>query len=142
MISIAYVSSATTTITEADITAILVQSRANNVLIGLTGALLFHEGRFIQILEGPVEQVRARIAVIEADPRHRNVQVLRETAIARRQFPNWTMGFRSLTGSAARRLPGFDDFFDGHTGKARLEHANDPTHQFLEWLAEYWFSPA
>jgi len=53
MRSIAYVSAAAAYMTDADVAAILVQSRANNVRNDLTGALFYHRGRFIQILEGP-----------------------------------------------------------------------------------------
>lgn len=142
MFSITYVSAATTAMSDDDIAAILVKSRANNVRLGLTGALLFRQGRFIQILEGPVEQVHEQFAVIAADPRHSNLQKIRETVLVERQFPDWTMGFRPLSDQDVKKLRGYDDFFDGHTGQARIDHANNPTHQLLEWLAEYWFSPA
>ncbi len=141
VISLAYVSSATTTMTDDDVAEILVEARDNNRRLGLTGALLYRKGRFIQILEGPDEAIRERFAIIEADPRHRNVYKISDETIATRQFPDWTMGFRPLSDTTVKSLPGFNDYFDGRTGKARLEHADNNAQQFLEWLAEYWFSP-
>jgi hypothetical protein len=141
MKSIAYVSAATTYMTDADVAAILVQARANNVAHGLTGALMYHRGRFIQILEGPEEQVMARFAVISADERHRGIHVVSEELITQRQFPEWTMGFRPLTDDSIQSLPGYDDFFDGLTGEVRLSHPNDEAQQFMEWLRDFWFEP-
>jgi len=128
--------------TDDDIASILVQARGNNIRLDLTGALLYREGRFIQILEGPDERVLAQYAIIAADPRHRSVYKISEEPISARQFPDWTMGFRPLTDAAVRQLPGFDDYFDGRVGRVRLQHADNQAQQFLEWLGEYWFSPA
>ena len=140
MLSIAYVSSAVNPVSDDEVGAILTQSRANNERHGLTGALLYHGGRFIQILEGPDEMVRARFEIISADPRHRVIQTVREKTIAERQFPQWTMGFRPLSDESIKRLEGFEDIF-GRTGRSRLEHADNEAQQFLEWLGEYWLPP-
>ena len=142
MLSIAYVSAATSAMTDDEIAGILTQSRANNSRDGLTGALLFHRGRYIQILEGPREQVLSRFAIIAADPRHRSVQKVSEKIIGQRQFPEWTMGFRPLSDGALKQLDGFDDFFDARTAGARLKHADNEAQQLLEWLGEYWFEAA
>ena len=142
MRSIAYVSAAAAYMTDEEIAAILVKSRANNTGRGLTGALMHHRGRFIQILEGPDEQVGARFDVISADPRHTSIHVVSDESIDERQFPEWTMGFRPLTDDSIRTLDGYDDFFDGSTGEVRLTHANDDAQQFLEWLRDYWFERA
>lgn len=139
MLSIVYVSAATTPMTDDDVAAILVQARANNQRADMTGALLYNSGRFIQIIEGPDEQLRAQYAKIVADPRHNNVQMISEKRIARRQFPEWTMGFSPLSNDSVKQLEGFDNFFAGRTGRERLKYADSEAHQLLEWLAEYWF---
>jgi hypothetical protein len=141
MISIAYVSAAATPMSEQDILAILHQARANNSKTGLTGALLYFEGRFIQILEGPEDEVRARFAAISADPRHRSIHLVSEDPIVQRQFPDWTMGFRPTSPELVKEIPGWDDFFDGRKGDVRIRHADNSAQQFLEWLTEYWFAP-
>ena len=142
MRSIAYVSAAAEYMTDADVAAILVQSRANNDRNDLTGALLYHRGRFIQVLEGPDDEVRARFAVISADPRHRGIHVVSDEPVDERQFSEWTMGFRPLTDDSITQLEGFDDFFDGATGTVRLAHPNAAAQQLLEWLRDYWFARA
>jgi hypothetical protein len=141
MISLAYVSAATTDMSDDDIAELLLEARANNLELGLTGALLYRNGRFIQILEGPDELIQERFAIIQADSRHTNVYKISEERIFTRQFPDWTMGFRPLTDETVKSLPGFQDYFDSRTGKVRLEHADNNAQQFLEWLSEYWFPP-
>jgi hypothetical protein len=140
MLSIAYVSAATQEMSDDEIAAILTRSRANNTYRDLTGALLYHRGRFIQVLEGPDEAVNARFEVIAADPRHTGIQKILEKQIGERQFPEWTMGFRPLSDDSVKQLDGFDDFFGARTGRARLEHAENEAQQFLEWLREYWLA--
>ena len=137
MLSIAYVSVATAPMLETDVAALLTKARANNERDGITGALIFHGGRFIQIFEGDDDMVRRRFAEISADPRHRSVQKMREKTIGARQFPQWTMGFRAPSGDAITQLEGFENFF-ARTGRDRLKHADNEAQQFLEWLGEYW----
>ena len=140
MLSIAYVSVATVPMSDDEIAALLTKSRANNQRDGITGALLYHRDRFIQIVEGDDEMVLARFEAIAADPRHRNVRTMREKAIGVRQFPEWTMGFRAPSTEALTQLAGFEDFF-ARTGRVRLKHADNEAQQFLEWLGEYWLPP-
>jgi len=137
LLSIAYVSVATAPMLDTDIAVLLTQARANNERDGLTGALLFHGGRFIQIFEGEDDIVRRRYAEIASDPRHRSVQKMREKQIGARQFPQWTMGFRAPSAASVKELDGFEDFF-ARSGKERIKHADNEAQQFLEWLGEYW----
>jgi len=141
MLSIAYVSVATSPLAADDIAALLTQARANNERDGITGALLYHRERFIQIVEGDDEIVRERFATISTDPRHRSVRMMREKRILERQFPQWTMGFREVSDESVKQLAGFEDFF-ARNGRQRIEHAENEAQQFLEWLGEYWLPRA
>jgi hypothetical protein len=141
VLSIAYVSAATSPLSADDIAGLLTKSRANNERDGITGALLYHRERFIQIVEGDDEIVLAKFAEISTDPRHRNVQVMREQRIPERQFPQWTMGFRELSDESVQQLTGYENFF-ARSGRSRIEHADNEAQQFLEWLSEYWLPRA
>jgi hypothetical protein len=66
-----YVSNAARDIAPRALDAILSASRANNVLLGITGLLLHIDGGFLQILEGDERAVRELYARIAADRRHR-----------------------------------------------------------------------
>jgi len=107
MLSIVYSSSAAHPFSDAELDALLAQSRANNERLGLTGMLLHRDGRFIQVLEGPDDALRERMATIAADQRHGRVTTLLEEEIGERQFPDWTMGFARADDAADTEVPGF-----------------------------------
>lgn len=115
MLSTVYVSRSSFSFTEADLATLLMNSRATNGRLGITGMLLHSEGRFIQALEGPEAAVRDRLAVIAADPRHTAVRTLVEEDVTERQFPAWTMGYPVATDDFASSIPGYDDFFGDDT---------------------------
>jgi len=72
---------------------ILAISRKNNAAAGLSGALIFANGNFAQVLEGPRAALEARFERIQGDPRHHDIKVLEFTAVAAREFPDWSMAF-------------------------------------------------
>lgn len=72
---------------------ILAKARARNAEVDVTGALLFTEGRFVQVLEGERDKVRAIFARIACDDRHSDVTVLSSQFADRRRFKQWSMAF-------------------------------------------------
>ena len=117
MLSTVYVSRSSYLFTDDDLANLLMTSRANNARLGITGMLLHREGRFIQVLEGPEEAVRARLAVIARDPRHTGVNTIVDEHVPDRLFPAWTMGYRAVTDDLASSIPGYADVFDAATAE-------------------------
>jgi hypothetical protein len=76
--------------------AILRESRARNPELGITGVLCHDGNVFIQALEGGRNAVSQLYNRIAADPRHRDVVILRYEDITERCFAGWTMGLVSL----------------------------------------------
>ncbi|MGY3262090.1 BLUF domain-containing protein [Frigoribacterium sp. 2355] len=116
MLSTVYVSRSSYPFTDDDLANLLMTSRSNNARLGITGMLLHREGRFIQVLEGPEEAVRERLAVIARDPRHTAVHTIVDELVEDRLFPAWTMGYRAVTDDLATVLPGYADVFDSGSG--------------------------
>lgn len=77
----------------AAIEDILAASRVRNSMADVTGALLFNEGRFAQVLEGPEGKVREIYASIERDPRHTEVTILSLQHGKARRFGSWSMAY-------------------------------------------------
>ena len=119
MLSLVYTSSATTHFSDNDLATLLMNSRANNKRLGLSGYLLHKQGRFVQVLEGPEDTVRGRYALIAADPRHADLDVLLQETLPERRFGSWTMGYRPTTDTLAAEIPGFTDVADAHPNTAR-----------------------
>lgn len=86
-------------LTDEQISVILDVSRRNNAQLGITGMLLYRNGRFLQVLEGQRENVLALIQTIRRDPRQKAFTVLYESEWPR-LFAQWHMDFRKLIGSA------------------------------------------
>jgi len=88
-----YHSRATTAPTEANLQALLEQSRAYNAQHQITGLLLYSDGWFVQLVEGAEAAVRALYARIQADPRHTQVVTLSDGPGPQRWFADWHMAF-------------------------------------------------
>lgn len=72
---------------------LLRESQNNNRRVNVTGMLLYHDGNFLQALEGrkpDVEEVFRRIA---KDSRHAGIISSTMMPLPARQFADWSMGF-------------------------------------------------
>ena len=74
---------------------IVESARRNNERHGLTGALVFSDGMFMQVLEGPAPAVDMAMARIQEDKRHKDIRVLRRETIDSRMFPDKPLAFVS-----------------------------------------------
>lgn len=91
-----YYSDATKAFQPDDLVALLNVSIKNNQSQGITGCLLYGKGKFIQLLEGPEEKVKALYEKISVDPRHDNIQLVTEMLVNDKLFPDWSMGFKRV----------------------------------------------
>ncbi len=79
--------------TRQAVDAILATARQRNASVDVTGALLFTEGRFVQVLEGERDKVHEIFDRIGADARHADVEILSAQYSDRRRFKEWSMAF-------------------------------------------------
>lgn len=96
MFRIMYVSQATRALERPELAALHARARANNRRSGITGMLIYKDGCFVQVLEGEEAVVKHLFAIIQRDTRHREVSLLAEGPLARREFADWSMGFQDL----------------------------------------------
>ena len=73
------------------LSAILIASRANNRKRDITGTLICRSDIFLQLLEGPEQQVKKTYEVIQNDDRHINIYHLLDQKVDKRLFPAWAM---------------------------------------------------
>lgn len=98
----------------ANIESILAVSRENNRRAGISGALLFSDGCFAQVLEGDLDAVGEAFERIQCDERHSDVTVLQSGPILARDFPSWSMAFAGA-GNSQSQIAGIA-LFDSATG--------------------------
>ncbi len=106
-----YASAASVEFSPEDLVALLAKARENNAKLGITGMLLYHEGSFIQVLEGDQTAVEKLYNHIAKDPRHVDAMLLFRGMAAERSFDKWTMGFRRVTGDGPTP-PGLNRFLE------------------------------
>lgn len=71
--------------------SILDKARTRNPAAGLTGALLFDDNWFVQILEGGRGRVSELLAQIMRDPRHVGLEIVWAGHIDERRFASFAM---------------------------------------------------
>lgn len=79
-----------------EVAAILAASRANNARDGVTGALLYSDGCFAQVLEGGIQAVEQTFERIQCDPRHGDVVMLQAVRADGRLFGVWDMALAEI----------------------------------------------
>lgn len=109
MIHLIYASSATQLMSQDELTELLKKAREKNASRDITGMLLYRNGNFVQVLEGPEAAVSDTFEVIKKDPRHHDVTLILKRPIQKRDFAEWEMGF---TGLKDKDLEGYSDFLD------------------------------
>jgi len=127
--SLAYESQASVPFTEPDLLALLDQSRSKNAERGVTGILLYRQGTFLQVLEGPRAKVDELYATISGDTRHHAVDTVLVEERQQRRFPEWTMGFADVDGHLGD-VDGFNDVLSSVQGPD-----GEDSPQFRELLA-------
>ena len=92
LVRLMYASRAVPAVDQEELIAILKKSKANNPKSGVTGALCFSEGVFLQVLEGGRGAVNKLYNRIASDTRHTDVVLLNYDEIEERRFSGWSMG--------------------------------------------------
>ena len=88
---------------------LLRQARSYNQAHRLTGLLLYtnQTKEFVQVLEGPRDEVQKIYEKIAIDPRHKHAFVLHEGEATGRMFPDWRMGFALAETQDLRATTGY-----------------------------------
>ncbi|MDJ0365205.1 BLUF domain-containing protein [Hymenobacter sp. H14-R3] len=88
---------------------LLRKARAYNQDHRLTGLLLYAAGthEFVQVIEGPRDEVKYLYDKIALDPRHKHSFVLHEALATGRMFPDWRMGFVAAATQDLRSTTGY-----------------------------------
>ena len=102
-------------------------SDRNNRRDQLTGVLMRHEGRFLQVLEGARVDLDRTLARVRSDGRHTNLAVLSDRRVEARIFPDWAMARVEATPDVARFLSADTDEDEMEDALHRMLTALSPT---------------
>lgn len=115
MFSLIYRSVAKESFGNAEVYQMLSDARDFNAEHDITGCLLFHDRKFLQLLEGDKQRVHHLFSLIESDPRHHQVHIIKAEEKGDRLFRNWSMAFYdygNLAQSAQIKLSQINTFFE------------------------------
>lgn len=105
MLCIGYLSSAARPFEPPELSKLAEVSRKNNWAHGVTGMICYHDGNFLQFLEGGEIAVEKTFEIIRRDQRHLGILELFHAPIQKRLFLDWTMNFaRSDQRSAEQQV--------------------------------------
>ena len=96
-----YESTAVRRLVDAELEDLLKQARLKNFIHGITGILIYGDGKFIQALEGPKSEIEALLRTIRRDALHRDVTTLVEMENDYRDFPGWAMAYSDSRNTAS-----------------------------------------
>jgi len=96
LIQLIYVSQPAGPVGSHELIQIVDSCRRNNEKSGVTGMLAFSGEHFLQLLEGPEEEVSRTFERIERDTRHRQIRLIARHPVAQRAFGDWSMGFAGM----------------------------------------------
>lgn len=91
-----YTSTAKSLMDERDLSQILRSARSSNSKNDITGLLVYHDGCFMQILEGPEAAVQRCYQRIQLDQRHRDCTLLAKDTVVSRMFSTWWMSYQAF----------------------------------------------
>jgi len=93
ILQLVYRSQARQSFSEAELVDLLEEARTHNQQHGITGLLFYHDGYFVQFLEGSEDVLEPLYAQIQQDTRHQQITTLHRAVQSQRVFAGWAMAF-------------------------------------------------
>ena len=129
---IVYSSEAATPMQTGDLEELLDHARRRNAAKSITGALVYAEGIFLQILEGEKVRVQDLMVKIRRDVRHGCVSILREGEVPAAIFGSWKMAYVSATRQQVSKWAGLSVANDTTENLSEAAEEQSRTTQFAQ----------
>jgi hypothetical protein len=94
LIELTYVSEPAQGMSFLGLMRLLYHSYLRNLRLEITGALIYENNQFGQVIEGPEDVIESLWEKIQQDNRHKNIRLIERKAIGSRSFQKWTMVFQ------------------------------------------------
>lgn len=104
---LAYISSARYAFTPGELNTLLRRARATNEKHAVTGILLYGDLNFVQVLEGSAANVETVFQIVKRDQRHSQMIVVSKEEVSARDFPDWSMAYRDMSGQELSEIRGY-----------------------------------
>lgn len=118
----------------------MTSAQERNERLGITGLLLYRNGRFIQIIEGPKNAVENVYSSIASDHRHK-VQMFTKSTIYSRAFAQWSLGFRPLSDDNSKVLATYGKEYYPHAPDADAPGGPIRSQAIFDQMYHLWLTP-
>ncbi|MGM0636029.1 MAG: BLUF domain-containing protein [Bacteroidota bacterium] len=106
---VSYISNQSQILREEDIQDLLYKVREKNRKLAITGLLLLIQGKFIQYIEGPEDEIISVYESIKNDTRHNSLLLLDIGDLKERQFKDWSMSYKKINNDELEKETGYKD---------------------------------
>ncbi|WP_284123892.1 BLUF domain-containing protein [Parerythrobacter aestuarii] len=130
MQQLVYVSTANSEMETDQVFSIIEASSRNNLSRNITGFLMFHQGRFLQLVEGEREDLDGLMQVLETDDRHHSIDVVDRGAVEDRLFSKWRM--KRVAAGSSLADASFDELRSNLPAGARSNRILELVEGFLQ----------
>jgi hypothetical protein len=134
MINLIYISCATRAINEHELLELLKQSRIKNKKYNLTGVLFYANENFMQILEGEVAAVDQLYEAILKDDRNTGHTIIQRKKIKERDFPQWSMGFKTLNDIPPEMIKGYSTILNKEMSTENIVKQKNEVERLFNWF--------
>lgn len=121
---VVYLSTAVGVLRADELDRIYLRAKVANAGADITGLMLFHEGIFLQVLEGPAAGIASLMERVRRDRRHSGLTILESGPVTRRHFANSPMQFISARNLSAGEKQAFSDLRKTVTQRPNLAAAD------------------
>ncbi|WP_296245790.1 MULTISPECIES: BLUF domain-containing protein [unclassified Psychrobacter] len=97
LLRLTYISAHNPNNANIELARILEQSRRNNELNGVTGALVMNENYFLQVIEGSRATINSLLQKLINDDRHFSLRVVECHEIEQRRWSKWSMKYLTVS---------------------------------------------
>lgn len=104
---IIYLSRAVHPFSDEELQELLLQARQDNSSRNITGALVYGNEQFAQIIEGEATVIAALYERLLQDPRHTQLVKFADKTIEHRSFADWSMAFHPVSAGQMQDLTGY-----------------------------------
>lgn len=136
-VQLLYLSNAKPELTQPELDSILATSRRNNPSRRISGLLVFANGVFIQMLEGPSSAVHKLFDTICDDTRHNDVAIIDEYLNQEKLFAKWSMAFIQSSFDELTRITDTGEMLNRDDVLSMLSNDKTQAARFLKKFANY-----
>ncbi|MEE4244304.1 MAG: BLUF domain-containing protein [Kangiellaceae bacterium] len=92
LVELVYTSQSISLLDEGDVDSILDGAHEKNAKLNISGILIYNDGVFLQLIEGPRDSINQLFQSISHDARHFDINLISFSEVTQRNFESWEMG--------------------------------------------------